>query len=415
MDRKKIAILGAGGRGQMFARLIADSPRGEVCAVAEPRQEYRDGTARDYKLPPGAVFKDWREFVALPRFCDAVVIATMDREHMEPAVACLKKGYDVLLEKPMATTLADCRAIEAAQRASGAIVGVCHSLRYQKGFRKVRDLLAAGAIGRVISLDLIEGVGWWHQAHSFVRGNWGNESRATFMLMAKSCHDIDYLCFLAGGQATKVSSFGSLSFFRPENAPAGSGDRCVACSIEKTCSYSAIKQYCEGDLTEWPTNVVSPVHTREAHLAAIATGPYGRCVWKCDNDVVDHQVVNLQFPNDITATFTMTAFTEAMGRRLRVFGTGGELEFGEKSIRIRTFADHNETVIQLGDETGGHGGGDSRIVNDWLHALHTRDASGIVANAQESLASHEVVFAAEMSRREGRTVSLDELRQKGSL
>lgn len=410
MERKKIAILGVGQRGQMFADLIADSPRGEVVAIAEPRQEYRDEAVAKYKLAPSAVFKDWREFVAQPKFCDAVVIATMDREHVEPAVACLKKGYDVLLEKPMATTLADCRAIEAAQRASGAIVGVCHSLRYQKGFRKVRDLIAAGAIGRVMSMDLLEGVTWWHQAHSFVRGNWGNEGRATFMLMAKSCHDIDYLCFLAGAPAVKVSSFGSLSYFTRENAPPGAGDRCVSCSIEKTCEYSAIKQYCQGKIDAWPANVVAPVHTREAHLAAITTGPYGRCVWKCDNDVVDHQVVSLEFPNDLTATFTMTAFTKIGGRRLRVYGTAGELEFVEGAIHVRTFADNNDTVITLGQESGGHGGGDARIVDEWLHALHTRDDSNIVANAQESLASHEVVFAAELSRREGRTVTVAELK-----
>ena len=412
MEKKKIAILGCGGRGHMFGQLIAASPNAVVAAVAEPRESYRQIAATDFHVPADAVFSDWREFVARPKFCDAVVIATMDREHMEPAVACLRKGYDLLLEKPMAVSLADCRAIEAAQRASGAIVGVCHSLRYQKGFRKVRDLIAAGAIGKVVSMDLVEGVAWWHQAHSFVRGNWGNEGRATFMLMGKSCHDIDYLCFLAGGQAKQVSSYGALNFFRREHAPAGAGDRCVDCAIERTCQYSAIRQYVESDRNHWPAAACAAVHTREAHLAAITTGPYGRCVWKCDNDVVDHQTVNLLFPNDVTATFTMTAFTQDNARRLRVFGTAGELEFDQKTIGVRTFADGNDELITLGEEPGGHGGGDARLLRDWVAALHTRDTAGVVANAQESLASHEVVFAAELSRREGRTVTLDEL-QKG--
>jgi predicted dehydrogenase len=411
MTKKKIAILGAGHRGQLYAHMIAESTNAIVAAVAEPREAYRQLVVDRCKLPTGAVFADWREFLAQPRFCDAVVIATMDREHVEPAVACLKKGYDVLLEKPMAVTLADCQAIEAAQRASGAIVGVCHSLRYQKGFRKVRDLIAAGAVGKVMTIDLIEQVGWWHYIHSFVRGNWGNESRSTFMLMAKSCHDIDYLCFLVGAPAAQVSSFGSLGFFRLENAPMGAGERCVDCAIERNCAFSAIKQYVEGDIHRWPANVCSPVNTREANMAAITTGPFGQCVWKGDNDVVDHQTVNLLFPEGVTATFTMTGFTQDNARRLRVFGTTGELEFDQKTIRIRTFADRDDQLITLGEESGGHGGGDARLMRDWLAALHTRDTTGVVANAQESLASHEVVFAAEMSRREGRTVSLAELRK----
>jgi predicted dehydrogenase len=390
--------------------MIRQSPDGVVAAVAEPREAYRQVVAAANQLSAGMVFCDWREFVAKPKMCDAVVLATLDRDHVEPAVACLKKGYDLLLEKPMATTLADCRAIEAAQRASGAIVGVCHSLRYQKGFRKVRELIAAGAIGRLMSLDLVEQVAWWHQAHSFVRGNWGNEGRSTFMLLAKSCHDIDYLCFLAGAPATQVNSFGHLSYFRRENAPAGAGERCVDCSIERTCPYSAIRQYCEGEIQHWPASTVAPVHTREAHYEAIRTGPYGRCVWKCDNDVVDHQVVSLQFPGEVTATFTMTAFTQQGGRQLRAFGTEGDLTFDEGKIVIRTFADRNEQTIVLGAEPGGHGGGDSRLLRDWLTALHTRDTAGVVANAQESLASHEVVFAAEISRREGRSVSLEQLK-----
>ena len=194
---KTIAIVGAGGRGDLFATLIADHPHlARVVAVAEPRDSYRTHIAAGRGFAPEMTFRTWQEFIAKPRLCDAVVIATMDREHAGPAVACLDKGYDLLLEKPMAVTLADCRAIEAAQRRSGRIVGVCHSMRYHKGFRKVKELIDAGAIGRIVSLDQLEQVAYWHQAHSFVRGNWANQGRSTFMLMAKSCHDIDYIAYL---------------------------------------------------------------------------------------------------------------------------------------------------------------------------------------------------------------------------
>ncbi len=410
MKKKTIAILGAGGRGRGFAHHIRNEGfRGEVVGVAEPRENYRNDFCRTFSIAPDMAFENWQSFVAGPRRCDAVVISTMDRDHVEPAVACLDKGYDLLLEKPMAVTLADCQAIEAAQRRSGAVVGVCHSLRYQKGFRKVKELIAGGAIGRLLSLDQIEPVGTWHQAHSFVRGNWGNETRSSFMLLAKSCHDIDYLAYLAETPCRRVSSFGALSHFRAENAPEGAPSRCTeGCPVERECPYSAIKAYVNTDRTVWPANVVSLEHDLESHRRAIETGPYGRCVYRCDNDVVDHQVVNMEFDGEITATFTMTAFGTG-GRRLRANGTSGELLFAENHMTLHDFKDRNVTEIAIARETGGHGGGDNRIVSEWLDALHSRDDSRIVANAQESLRTHTIVFAAEQSRREHRMVEIEEL------
>lgn len=411
MSPKTVAILGAGDRGMGFGRLIARFPQfAKVVAVAEPRDEYRRAFAAAHDLEQRMVFPDWETFCAQQRLCDAVVISTMDRQHAPAALACLERGYDVLLEKPMAPALPECRAIEQAQRRSGAILAVCHSLRYNKAFSKVRELLAAGAVGRIITLDLLEQVIYWHQVHSFVRGKWAREADSSFMLLAKSCHDLDYICFLVGKPCLRVSSFGELSWFRRENAPPGSTERCTdPCPLEPACAYSAVRMYVDADREGWPASVVSLDHSREAHLRAIREGPYGRCAWKCDNDVVDHQVVAMQFADDITATFTMTAFTQQGGRRLRVHGTEGELSFDESSITVRTFADGNVQHISIGAEGGGHGGGDLRVVRNWLLALHTRDERTILTGAAESLRTHAVVFAAEKSRREGRTVSISEM------
>ncbi len=408
MSPKTIAILGAGARGTGFAGLIKRySYLAKVTAVAEPRADYREAMVSTHDIPRHQVFSDWREFVARPRMADAVVIATMDRDHAGPAVACMELGYDVLLEKPMATTIEDCRAIEAAQRRTGRIVGVCHSLRYHKGFSKVKELIAGGAIGELVTLDQIEQVTYWHQAHSFVRGNWGKEADSTFMLMAKSCHDIDYISYLVDRPCLKVSSFGALNYFRRDKAPAGSTDRCTdACPLEPTCPYSAIKAYVLADREVWPACVPSTDHSYEAHMEAIRTGPYGRCVWKCDSDVVDHQIVSMQFEGDVTATFTMTAFTQDEGRVLRAHGTLGDLRFDEGSITIKTFADNNVTRIDLAQEAGGHGGGDAQVMREWLMALASQDSRHLVANAQESLKTHSIVFAAEKSRREGITVEV---------
>lgn len=409
---KTIAIIGAGGRGKVFADLAADHPHlARIAAVAEPRDSYRKRIVDEHGLAPGMVFRTWQDFVAQPRLCDAAVIATMDREHVGPAVACLEKGYDLLLEKPMAVTLADCKAIEAAQRRSGRIVGVCHSMRYHKVFRKVKELVDAGSIGRIVSLDQLEQVAYWHQAHSFVRGNWANQGRSTFMLMAKSCHDIDYIAYLVGRPCLRVCSFGALTHFTAANAPPGSTARCTdGCPAEPSCPYSAIRQYTAQRLDAWPADVVSFEHTVAAHMEAIRTGPYGRCVYRCDNDVVDHQVVALEFEDDVTATFTMTGMTQGHGRRLRIHGDRGDLFMDETdTITVRTYLDNNVATIRIAPETGAHGGGDQRVFQAWLNALHTRDTSALVADAQESLRTHTIVFAAEQARLEKRVVSLSEL------
>ncbi len=408
----KLAILGAGGRGAMFGELAQSlSNLASIVAVAEPRDNYRQAFALAHNLPADRCFRNWRDFVDHPKLCDAVVIATSDRDHVGPALACLEKGYHIFLEKPMATSLADCQAIEAAQRRNGKLVAVCHSMRYQKGCAKVQAIVSGGRLGRIVTIDQIEQVAFWHQAHSFVRGNWGNEERSTFMLLAKSCHDIDYLAWLAGTPCRSVASAGALSHFRPECAPRGATARCTdGCPAEPTCPYSAIKQYVDGKRDQWPASAISLDHSREAHLDAIRTGPYGRCVYRCDNDVVDHQVVMLDFEDEVTATFTMTAFTQAGGRRLRVHGTEGELAFEEHAIVVRTFADNNVETIQLGAEPGGHGGGDYRIFRSWLQAVYDNTPELILTGAQESLRTHTIVFAAEKARRERRVVAIKEMK-----
>ena len=277
---KTIAIIGAGGRGQVFTSLIGNYKHlGRVVAVAEPRDQYRRAVAEAAGIPPAMQFKT-AEFAARPNLRRRHHFGR--RDHKGPAVACLKKGYDLLLEKPLATTLADCRAIEAAQRKSGGIVAVCHSLRYQKGLTNLKEMVAGGMIGEVVSIDHIEPVAPWHQAHSFVRGNWRNTACSTFMLLAKSCHDIDFIAYLVGKPCLRVSSFGALSFFRRENAPKGAPARCTdGCPVEFECPYSAYKAYVNTDNREtWPANVVSFDHSQEAHLEAIRTGPYGRCVFR---------------------------------------------------------------------------------------------------------------------------------------
>jgi predicted dehydrogenase len=406
-----VAIIGAGNRGELFGELVARHPQlGRVAAVAEPRDAYRDRFARRHGLAKDAVFRDWRAFFDGSRRCDAVVIATLDNDHAEPAIAASRGGYHLLLEKPMAVTLEDCRAIAAAQRAAGTVSCVCHSLRYHAGFAALKSAVASGRIGRPVTIDQLEQVVWWHQAHSFVRGSWGNEGRSTFMLLAKSCHDIDYLAHLAAPAACRrVCSYGSLAYFTGANAPADAADRCLECVREPRCPYSAIKAYVDADRESWPAAVAAPEHSREAYLEALRTGPYGRCVWKSDNDAVDHQVVALEFEGGLTATFTMTAFTQRAGRKIRVHGTEGEIEFTEERMQVRTFADRRDEDVPFPREEGGHGGGDERVMSSFLAAVQRGDPSRVRSDVQESLRTHAIVFAAERSRRTGRSVEMTDV------
>jgi len=403
-----VAILGAGARGQTFAGLVAErADRAHVVAVAEPRPAARAAMAARYGLDGGSTFASWQDFVAQPRMCDAVVVTTMDRDHAGPAIACLERGYHLLLEKPMATTLEECRAIADAARRSQGIASVCHSLRYHRGFARVKELVEDGRIGKILSVDQLEQVGYWHYAHSYVRGNWGNEGRATFMLLAKSCHDIDYISFLVGRACSEVASFGALSHLRRENAPVGSTDRCTdGCAVESSCIFSAPRLYDGGPLESWlrdPEHGGAVPKGRAARVALLRQSPYGRCVWRADNDVVDHQVVLMNFEGGVTATFTMAGLTDKLARRVRVHGTEGELEFEESAqpdgdrIVLRRFGG---AIEELGvpAESGTHGGADRRVVERWLEAINAGDPSLVLTSVAESLRTHTIVFAAEAAR-----------------
>jgi predicted dehydrogenase len=422
-DKKplKIAIIGAGSRGWLFARIIRELPHlAMVAAVAEPRTDSREAFAQEFHLDKAVVFDNWEDFVNAPKVCDAVIVATMDRDHRGPAVACMELGYDVLLEKPLAVTLEDCRAIEEAQRRTSRIVGVCHSLRYHKGFQKVKELLQVGRVGRIFALDQVEQVGYWHFAHSFVRGNWSNQDRATFLLMAKCCHDIDFITYLTGKDCLKVASLGELTYFKKENAPDGAPLRCLdGCPAEAGCPYSAPALYLNGLMKKWlpvyaKTN--SEDEARAERLRVLSTSPYGRCVYHCDNNVVDHQVCQLLFQDGITATFTVAAFSQKISRKIRILGEKAELVFEEglglnngDRIFLRTFGENNVEEIQVTPEEGSHGGADTHLVQNWLEAITRRDPAMILTSVQESLRTHSIVFAAEKARLESRVIEMAEI------
>ena len=414
MSAIKILSIAAGSRGTGYASYTTQHPdRAQIIGVAEPRDYYRQQMVGNYDIPASHTFTDWREAANRDKFADAVIIATQDAMHTEPAIAFAQKGYHILLEKPMAPTEADCVRIAQAAKENGIILAVCHVMRYTQYTQALKQLIDSGLIGDIVNLQHLEPVGYWHQAHSFVRGNWRNEAESSSMLLAKSCHDLDWIRHIMGVPCQSLSSFGSLKHFRKEEQPEGASDRCLDCQIEPDCPYSAQKIYfgrVDQGQTGWPTNVLTPDVTRESVIEALRTGPYGRCVYACDNDVVDNQVVNMQFEGGRTASFTMTAFNQAGHRKTNIFGTKGELYGDGTKIKHFDFlTDKTEEIDTSATDAsilGGHGGGDYGIMHSFVEAVSHNDPSRILSGADESLETHRMVFAAEESRRNHCVVDL---------
>ena len=410
-----LLIIGAGSRGSGLGRFAANNPDlARVVGVAEPRPFYRQRMADQHGIPPEHVSADWQTLLALPRFADAVIIATPDRYHAEIAVAFANKGYAMLLEKPMATNAEDCRRIVEAVEKNHILFAVFHDFRYFNYTQVLKKAIDSGLIGDVVSIQHLEPVGHWHMAHSFVRGNWRNEAESSFMLLAKSCHDIDWLRYILGQRCVLASSFGSLTHFKKSQKPAEAGAalRCLDCAYEAQCPYSAksfyMNRFNKGDYG-WPLDVITSTFTEEGVMQALREGPYGRCVYECDNDVVDHQVVNLLYENGATASFSMIGCSEHGDRKTTVFGTLGEI-CGDLSQLVHNDYLTGKTEIidtTLPDTpTSGHWDGDINVLKAFTYAVATGDTSRILSGARETLETHLTVFAAEQSRREGRTVEV---------
>ena len=414
MKQVKTLIIGAGNRGRTYAKFIAEHPHlGKVVGVAESRDFYRKQMAQEHKIPQKNVGQDWQEMANRDKFADAVIIATQDQMHTEPAIAFAEKGYHILLEKPMAISEADCRLIIEAVERNKVLFSVCHVLRYTPFTRKLKEVIDSGAIGEIVNIQHLEPVGYWHQAHSYVRGNWRKESESFFMLMTKSCHDLDWIRYIMGTRCLSVSSFGALKHFRKEDKPANASNRCLDCFFEPNCPYSAKKVYlrlAEHGYTSWPIDVLSSDTSLKGITEALGSGPYGRCVYECDNDVVDNQVVIMQFENNKTASFTMTGFNRMAFRKTSIFGTCGELYGDGKIIKHFDFLTNNteKIIVDASDDPmlSGHGGGDDGLMRSFLSAILKDDPNLILSDPQDTLESYLMVFAAEFSRSNKQVVEL---------
>ncbi|MBR2131186.1 MAG: Gfo/Idh/MocA family oxidoreductase [Oscillospiraceae bacterium] len=409
MKRITAVVLGAGSRGSIYAGYAKDhADELEIVAIADPRRDRLDPLADSVNVSSENRYENWEALLSQPKMADVAFICTQDDDHAAPALKALELGYHVLLEKPMSNTEEECRAIEAAARKSGRMLSVCHVLRYTPFYTTLKSLIDKGEIGEVTTINQIENVGFWHQAHSFVRGNWGSSKDSSPMILAKSCHDMDIILWLMGKDCERIQSFGSLRHFTSENAPEGAPERCLDnCPHAETCPYYAPKLYMDMERTGWPVDIISTDLSEDGRRKALEEGPYGRCVYRCENDVVDRQVVNMEFEGGGVATFTMTGLSADFSRQLKIFGTKGQIQadMGTKEIVLRRFWGEPENIpLDMGDEASGHGGGDYGLMRDFLSVL--RDGGESRTSAAISLQSHLMCFAAERSRLEHTVIEL---------
>jgi len=403
-------VIGAGSRGwgaySSYGLKYPDELK--VVGVAEPIPYRRERMASAFNIPEEHQFVTWEHVFEVPKFADALIVTTPDDLHYGPAMAGLDMGYDMILEKVIAQTWEECNDILLLAEKKDDIVAVCHVLRYNPYFRKLKEVIDSGAIGDIVSVQHLEPVERIHMSHSFVRGNWGNSKKSNPMILSKSCHDTDILRWIIGKPCQRVSSFGSLSLFREGKAPAGSTDRCTGgCAVEKECPYSAIRLYLEK--RQWLQHMVLEEVNKNTIMRELKNGPYGRCVYRCDNDVVDHQVSNFEFENGITAAFSMEALTHYGGRRTRIFGTEGDIFGDEKNLTITNAVSGNQEVWDARkalNGNSGHGGGDHGLVHDFVRAVRACDAGLLTSTIKVSMESHLMGFQAEASRLAGGKVEI---------
>lgn len=432
MSHVTLALIGAGDRGFAYGKYALDHPdEVRFVAVADPIAVRRDRFATAQGITGENRFADWRDLLERPRLADAVIVATPDRLHVPPAVAALEAGYDVLLEKPMANTLPECVALVHAAQRTGRSLQVCHVLRYSDFFNQVYRIVQSGRLGDLVTVEQRENVAYYHMAHSFVRGNWRRQDESSPMILAKCCHDLDLLTWIVGERFTRLSSVGSLRHFRADRAPRPDIPlRCTdGCPIEAECPFSAPGIYLERrpwrsiaqgvdsvpyyDFSVergWPASVLAHGDMRpEVIRHALETGPYGRCVYHCDNDVVDHQVVSMQSESGISVTLTMHGHSHEEGRTLRLDGTRATLEGRfNHSQNVIMVHDHltgrTETVYPLGTHIV-HGGGDAGLMQAFVRGLREGIRSPLTS-AEAALDSHLLAFAAEQARLDGTVIDL---------
>lgn len=428
---KSAIIVGAGHRSMCYATYAQIHPdRFQIVGVADPDPIRRKIAAERFGIKENMIFNDAFELSQQEKLADSIINGTMDEDHVPTTIPLLKKGYDVLLEKPFAVSVQEVEKLKQAVFETQRNVMICHVLRYSDFYVEIKKRVLAGDIGDIVSIQTAEHVSYHHIANCYVRGKWRKEAVSkSSMLMAKCCHDLDLICwFMSGIDPIRISSLGGRFFFCRENAPENSGNFClIDCPVEKDCLYSNRKINLEHP-KRWSAYVWTSLEkiknpTLEDYENELKRkdNPYARCIWKMDNDLVDRQAVMIEFANGAVATHNMIGGTSRPCRKIHIVGTKGEIEgtmddscFTVRIIDPKPDREFSEEVVDLThyeDNTGafgGHGGGDQKVIEDFVDLLEGKPLSISCSNLKDSINGHLIGFLADRARLEHRVIEFSE-------
>lgn len=419
-------IIGAGHRSVLYASYALKHPdEMKIVGVVDPNDIRRQDAAALHNIPLEYCFKSVEELIKQPAIADAAINGTMDKYHVPTTLPLLEVGYHVLLEKPIGISQEELLELYKTACRTNRKVVICHVLRHAPFYATIRKRVADGEIGDILSINTAENVCYHHMACAFIRGKWGNRDTCLSpMLMSKCCHDLDLLTWMKSGIApSKVSSFGGLMYFNSDNAPEGSGTRCLNdCKIERDCTYSAYKHYIE--MSKWGFYAWEGMEhlgkdlTVEQKIESLKTdNPYGRCVWKCDNNVVDHQAVLVEYEDGSIATHNLTGGTSKPNRYIHLIGTKGEIEgaikdgyFTVRHPDVQKGHEYTEERVDINVSSSDmHGGGDFRLVADFIRLMRDEPVSLSSTRLEDSIYGHMIGYAADRAMKGEKVVYIENI------
>ncbi len=416
----KLACIGCGARGQMYSQ-IASEMRDKfiIVAAADPIKERLEKVERMANNSGFTAYKNADELLSSPKTADVLIISSQDLQHYQHCKTAIKQGYKILLEKPIASTLEEIYELEKLEKEFKSRIMVCYVLRFSPFYQKIKEIIDSGLIGEIISFNAVSGVSPWRMAHSFVRGHWATTDNSTPTIVAKACHDTDLIQWLINSKCKNISSFGSLKYFTKNNFPLEDKTHLPIncfdnCPLESNCIYNA-KRYAKDLRNSWLTQIYDGDinDTDERIFNWLKNSNWGRCVYNCSNNSLDHQVVSMEFENGSTGTFTMTAFET--GRHIQLYGTKGVLKGGETLSKHYNsdliFIPHKGEIQKFLLSNNNMNSNlrkdrDERLMKALHQEMTKADDLDISTNISNSVHSHVIAFAAERARVNKTVVSI---------
>lgn len=423
----KAVVVGYGNRGQVYADYSLDCPNElKITAIVDPNEFKLKEAKERYGLKDDELFKSFDDFLKAKIDCDIVINSTMDELHYKVAMQILENGYDMLIEKPIVPDKKELFDIKKLAEKKGAKVFVCHVLRYTPFYKTIKEILLSGEIGEIMTMEMNEHVCRQHYLASYDRGKWNSEEKCgSGFLLAKCCHDLDIMCWLNNlSSPSEVVSLGGRYEFVKERMPKDASEFCYECKYERTCRYSALREYLEFNVMPFlvwdKLNKPLDEITTEEKKEFLKHDNYGRCAYIAGGNIVDRQNLIVKFANGSQGSFTLVGGTTKADRYIHIVGESGEIEgkIQEGLITVRKYDPNpanfygTERVIDVNGEVvnnarfGGHNGGDFAIMKDLVNYLNGDKSSVSITTLGDSVNGHLCVFAAEESRKSGKVVNI---------